>query len=234
METVLVGVPSFGDLSVEFVQSHEALMCQMVRDNYQPVTVWERRTGRCAARDSIVSLAISEGCDWLLMIDNDHVFERDVFAKLREWDEDFVVPLMMGRHFPFPLMAYQVKPFDPAKPNVCHGERLREWNEGGLTEIGSAGLGMALCRVSALAKLERPYFGNALEMEGEDVHFWQRVKDAGFKLHLDGRVSIGHLVSEPAIVTIADTLNCMETSQRIDSTDKLRARQSVKEVIQVG
>mgnify|MGYP001610854445 CR=1 FL=1 len=172
----------------------------------------------------IILTAIEGAYDWLLFIDDDHTFAPDSFDKLVSNDKDFVVPLMTGRSWPYNLMAFTYEPLDKERaPHHMLANRIYEWGNK-LMPIDTAGLGMALCRVDALAKLPRPYFDGKLDAPGEDTHFWNLVTSQGNQLWLDPTVAIGHLERFRRSVGVVDFADNIEANKMADESRIERER----------
>lgn len=127
--------------------------------------------------------------DWIWFIDDDHAFRDDVLMKLLDRDVDIVTPICLRR----------MQPFLPI-PSGMDGNFLdvAAQEPDALVEVLAAGSSGMLIRKRVLDALERPWF--ALDHRGElpvseDVNFCMRAREAGFKIHCDLGVRLGHITT---------------------------------------
>lgn len=142
-----------------------------------------------------------EQMQWVWVMGDDHTFEPDVLLHLLDRDVDVVAPLCLNRlppmdptivendHEPRGRMKYledlptsglyKLKPSDPERG--IHGETC-----------GDAGL---LIRRKVLEAIPYPWYDKRISgaVAAEDQAFVQRIKDAGFDVHIDLDVQIGHI-----------------------------------------
>jgi hypothetical protein len=149
-------------------------------------------------RNYLAKAAAEWGGDYLLWIDADHGFPQDSLIRL------------LSHHLPVVGVNQPTRTSPPRASGVSlTGEPLittREKAEAGLVEeVGFPGLAFCLVEmrvVEALRNTGEPLFENRLwgegingdESTGEDVHFFRRVRQAGFPVHVDHGLSweIGH------------------------------------------
>lgn len=127
---------------------------------------------------------------WVWVMGDDHTFDPDVVLKLLDREVDAVAPLCLNR----------LPPMDPTI--VDHGRErmkyLEELPHSGLYTLaedetcGDAGL---LLRRKVLEAIPAPWYDHRISgaVASEDQAFVQRIKDAGFKVHIDLDVKIGHI-----------------------------------------
>jgi hypothetical protein len=71
-----------------------------------------------------------------------------------------------------------------------------------LCRVDAFGFGGCLISRKVFEQTPEPWFTIDYRA-GEDIAFCKRVRDAGFKLHVDGRYSVGH-IGLPPVVSGAD------------------------------
>ena len=144
------------------------------------------------ARNRLIQTAIDQGYDRLALIDDDHKFKPDTLKRLLAHDLDIVSALYIQRAWPHrPLMFDLV---DEA------GGSLYSYLEDapGLVEKENAGMGFCVFKTEVFKRMEKPWFRLG-ELKGaedqwcDDIGFFIRAKKAGFKIHIDQTVAIGHL-----------------------------------------
>ncbi len=173
------------------------------------------------ARQLACEKALNEGFDFLMMVDDDMIFNPDTLTVLARHmqnpDVNVVNALAYGRKPPYSSCAYE------QAADGLHYNNLEGWENRGLLEVAGTGLSCCLIRTDALKVLDtfyvdklsdaekadhvklaeaqkkgRKLFGH-WELLGEDLYFCKRMKDAGLKVHCDFSMIIGH-VGEPEIV----------------------------------
>lgn len=126
--------------------------------------------------------------DWIWFIDDDHAFQHDIVLQLLARNVDIVQPVCLRRNQPFlPVAAVDGDYMD-----------IRKYGPDELVEVEHAGSSGMLIRRRVLERLEQPWFelghregdGNRVS---EDVNFCRKAKEAGFKIHVDMAVRLGHI-----------------------------------------
>ena len=125
---------------------------------------------------------------WCWLMGDDHQFQHDVVLKLLDRDVDVVIPLCLNR---FP-------PFDPTIMVSGGLKRIEDLPADGLYELadgetcGDAGM---LVRRHVLEAIGEPWYDRLRSgsLGVDDQCFVARVKSAGFKVHVDLDVRIGHM-----------------------------------------
>jgi hypothetical protein len=133
--------------------------------------------------------------EWAWIMGDDHVLPPDCLMRLLDRNVDVVVPLCVRRQPPFiPVLFKQQEAdsplgqFPPIKWSEVPSSGLHEcW------VVGSAGM---LVRRRVLEAIQDPWFEigqMATDRGDEDTHFCLKVQQAGFKIHFDADVVIGHI-----------------------------------------
>jgi len=139
-----------------------------------------------------------EDYDYILWIDSDQIFSAEVLEKLIAADKDIITPLIVTEDGSFSA-SYVIN-------NQEHAEGVRRLNEGdtrGKTEpmeVGNIGFGFTLIKKGVYEKIQYPWHGPIITENSyysEDRSFFQRAKDAGFKLWLEPTVKAWHIKSIP-------------------------------------
>lgn len=133
--------------------------------------------------------------EWAWIMGDDHILPPDCLMKLLDRGVDVVVPLCVRRQPPFiPVLFKEQQPdsplgqFPPFKWGEIPSTGLHE-----AFVVGSAGM---LIRRRVLEALADPWFEigqMATDRGDEDTHFCLKVREAGFKIHFDADVMIGHM-----------------------------------------
>lgn len=156
--------------------------------------------------NQLVEAMLLRGDDWLWILGDDHSFSPNMLNRLLAQDVDVIVPLCLMRTPPYgPVIfsGYNAYPEDMRRIPVD----LNQHPDGGLIEVHSAGSGGMLIRRNVFDKVEAPRRepGTARcwfeagqvgpHVLGEDVHFCDKARHAGVKIHCDLDVVLGHCVS---------------------------------------
>lgn len=190
---LVVGIPSRGPVHVVWAFSYANLAWPVGMDRATTLTVGEEVA---TARNNIAKNALERGAEYLFFIDDDVTipnFAAQRMMWLMENNEDWDL-----------LSGIYVTKTSPPEPLIfgteTGGGAFWDWRCGEIFPIGGCGLGCALIRVSALEKVEEPWFawkeeGDGFNKggEGEDLHFCRRLREAGGTLMADGHVLCGHI-----------------------------------------
>jgi len=153
-----------------------------------------------ASRNYLVKKALEWGAKKILFIDTDTIpfvwrngklsFDPNVIRLMMENDAEIVVaPYMLkdGRWSVFERVGDTFRP-------------MRKLELGKQIELtGGAGLGYTLFDSRVFEELDPPWFEWKTEKQkyivaGEDVPFFERAREAGFKVIVDGRIVCKHIV----------------------------------------
>lgn len=140
-----------------------------------------------------------DGCDAILTVDYDSIFEPRHLAHLMQTmmlypEIDALAAIQSSRHLPTTLFTVHGTDGDnaPAIPRTVFDNET--------TKVATAHFGLTLIRTSALKKMPKPWFHSVPSPQGdwgeghidEDISFWRKWEAAGNSLHLANRVAIGH------------------------------------------
>jgi organic radical activating enzyme len=141
-------------------------------------------------RNMIIEQALTHDCTHIMFIDDDTAPPKDIIARLLAHDKDIVTGLYVMRTYP-----HQPIIFDFAdEKGACLHHYLEDGNDG-LVPIVAAGLGACLIKIEVFKKLEKPWIRlGELEPDHwcDDIGFFRRAREAGFKAYCDQSVTVGH------------------------------------------
>lgn len=154
---------------------------------------WSIGSDRIVGRNNIVKHCLEIGSEWVMFIDDDQAFDREILMKLLAHDEMVVSSLYMQRMVPFAPVVYsgfneETKGYVPIN--------LTELPKEGLIEVHAAGTGGMLIRSEVFRALEYPWFKHSYA--SEDLVFCEEAQKAGFKIHCDLGALLGHI--SPAVI----------------------------------
>ena len=153
--------------------------------------------GSCLTRS--IEEAMSEGAKWVLTMDYDTIFDKQDLIELmdlasRHPELDAIAPIQASRTRATPLFTIR----DADKKNK--DRILREDMDAEYVEVSTAHFGLTLIKVSAIQKMERPWFMGEPGPDGrwddgrvdDDIYFWNQFEKAGNRLAIACRVPVGH------------------------------------------
>lgn len=162
-----------------------------------PNSIRDWYLGLCVPRNynDAIKTTLEFAKEWLWILDDDHVFPRELLLNLLERDVDIACPLYVRR----------CPPFKPVLHADAKGEfRRYDWDylngKSGLVDItadGSAPTGGMLIRRRVLEKLQYPWFESGKidpELGSWDIWFCEKARQAGFKIYVDTDNTIGHIM----------------------------------------
>lgn len=140
-------------------------------------------------RNEIIREALRTGAQWIFFLDDDLQFERDILLKLLSRNLDAVVGLSLQRKVPFAPLAYKSQDGSGKATQLNLTPDMK-----GLIEIDSSTAGGLLVKRKVFEKMKDPWFLSGQVSEaGEDFYFCMKLREAGFKLHLDTDTMLGHI-----------------------------------------
>lgn len=158
-------------------------------------TVVVRMSGSSPARNRNlgIELCLREGCTHLFFLDDDMVFAPDTLMRLLQHaDRDVVSALCLSRDAPHrPVLSRTLE-------RGAYQPLYLRPGDYGLRDVANCGFGCVVIRAEVFRALEQPWVRLG-EMEHDlwtdDLGFFHRVREAGFRLWCDFDVHVGHHVN---------------------------------------
>lgn len=154
------------------------------------------------ARNLLADLAIAQGCEYLFILDADHLITSNTLPLLMESKQEAMVSgLICKRQYPYPQVVW-LKSLDGKYITV------ELPMDGTLAEVGVCPFGCTLINIAKLKKLQKPYFRDTCKpstITGElknfrsDINLSEAFREAGEKVWVDQRVLVGHLGSKKVV-----------------------------------
>lgn len=137
-------------------------------------------------RNKLVRLAIEDGCNKILFVDDDVVVSPGSLLKLTQHSVPIVAGVVARKSYPHDLMIYKDGP---------DGKRYIPKLEQELFEIDSAATSMMCVDRSVFKQLPEPWFKWGGETGGmtEDIFFCWKCKTNGIRIYCDPTIIGGHL-----------------------------------------
>lgn len=153
---------------------------------------WALGNDIASGRNNLVRRSLELGSEWILFLDDDHVFPNDLLVRLLEADKDIVSGLYLRRGVPMTPVAFSHRtPGNTYMPIV-----LPELPKEGLLKVHAAGAGALLIRSEVFRAIGDPWFehGRVGEWDAsEDIIFCEKANEAGFEVFVDLEARLGHL-----------------------------------------
>ena len=145
-------------------------------------------------RNNIVDLAIANGCDYVLMLDDDMVIPPDLFKRLKAHNKDVIGCLYYQRGGAYhPVIMKQLNKKDGLKgiEFINHFDPILQ--QPGLHKInGVIGGGCMLFKTDVFRKIQQPYFWID-GIVGTDVHICNQLMEAKVDIWVDTSIELGHV-----------------------------------------
>ena len=204
---ILIAVPTFENITPDTFKALWDLDKGDHKCDFQFVRGYDCAT----ARNRIAQLAIDEGYDAVLMVDNDVTPPRNALLDLLSHDVGFVSGYYLHRnadnmpgantcvcrlHQPNGELYFNY----PLESEYTGEElHLMAANQRFLLEVHGGGMGCALVKTDVFRKLDYPWFDwvnyadDNRGMLSEDLFFCEKMRMAGIPRYVDTRVACGHL-----------------------------------------
>lgn len=191
--TVMVGIPSFGMVSTYFMQTVAAMQYPLVTSKVENVVLNKKIDD---ARNEIVEEALRQGAQYIFWLDDDVVTPGDSFLKLYRHQKDIVNGVYWSKS-------------NPSMPLLFRGHLegpYWDWHVGDFIEIDAAGNGLTLVKTDVYRKIQKelgePWYSvdyasfPGLTKGGanntEDLYFYWKARQAGYKIYADTSVQGMH------------------------------------------
>ena len=221
--TVLICEPSIGTINFK---AHEA-MCDVIASvkDYEHVSnykFFKSCLGKLMvaySREKFAEYAVNAGFDYIMFMDDDHVWPKDIFQRLEKHikEYDIVAPLCVQRAYPYYPVIYKSEfkqQGDKIAWNNTKYVELKDINRGDLvTDADAIGFGCANIKVELFKKVPRPWFFSMVPI-GEDILFCMRAKQTvQAKILVDTNVEAPHL-KDMEVAMFDDYLRCKAEMER--------------------
>lgn len=133
-------------------------------------------------RQNLIIEAIKAQADYVLWLDTDMRFPKDLVDRLHAHGKDAVACNYSTRRLPCKPVAFA--------DETCKSLVYTKHDSTGLQEIYATGMGAMLERVEIYKKLPLPFFSigysqSAQDFFGEDIYHAHKLREAGVKLYVD-------------------------------------------------
>lgn len=206
---LLIGIPSGGTQKTLFSQSF--MNCYNYTSQFTDINISIRieiAPYICRNRCEIVEVALENGHDFVLFLDNDMMIPPETIVRLLQHDVDVVTTNYVTKNIPARFMA------------VLENTMIKTGDQTGLEQVDLAPTGTMLIKTDVFRKIKKPFFFVAPKAEtisdamakflkeeydwlpcsaGEDYWFCHLCKLAGIKVWIDHDLSriVSHIGDYP-------------------------------------
>lgn len=163
------------------------------RPDCEVLQIFARGQSPAKNRNNIIKAALEHNCTHILFIDDDMAFQPDSLLRLVMHDVDVVSGLYYFRGYPNYPVIFDARQNDGKCQRVALTEDVK-----GLMEVINCGFGFVLVKTEIFKSIPEPWLtlGEIEKDEWcDDIPFFNKVKDAGFKIYCDFDVWVGHMAS---------------------------------------
>ena len=209
-DRICIGIPCYAGVSAETLEDYMRFAYHIGRryQNYDFFLAIKSKSEQFRARNAIVEVAISLACDWLLMLDDDHILETtgypgdpktgaeayNFLEKLLNHNVDIVGPVYYQR-------GGGGKPVVMDENEAGDPYFISDFDLGHcLEERAVQGGGCILINMRVFDKIKSPWFEPEFVF-GTDIQICKKAREAGFKVYNDSSIEIGHVVNERTVIT---------------------------------
>lgn len=156
--------------------------------------VWRFGHHIAQSTNALIDAMYERDADWLWIMGDDHAFSPGLLLGLLDRDVEIVAPLCLMRNPPYRPVAFDFAPDENDSVRV----NLDDHPEGGLIKVKSVGSAGLLVRREVFDFIPQPWFEAGRGMTavvGEDLNFCDKARDAGFDIHVDLDLSLGHCLT---------------------------------------
>jgi len=208
-EKVFIGIPCYQNVAAQTLEDYMRFAYHIGRrmPEYDFYLGVKTKTEQFRARNAIVHHARDIGCDWILMIDDDHIINinedsgkpgkgaecYDFLRKLLEHNVDIVGPTYYQR-------GGTSKPVTMKKRGAGFTFMDDSDLTGGLQKVAVQGGGCILIRMSVFDTLKQPWF-EPEHTYGTDIQICKAAAEQGFGVYTDSSIELGHVWEQRVIIS---------------------------------
>jgi 2-polyprenyl-3-methyl-5-hydroxy-6-metoxy-1,4-benzoquinol methylase len=201
---VLIGIPGFHGIVPRAQKALLSLLfwCGRRMPDYEFCVEIVTKREQFRARNLLITAAVSEQCDYLLMLDDDMIPPPDLVQQLLAHQKPVVGCLYWqrgGSYHPVIMREYTLKG-DLKKFKFLDASDPIITEKPGLHPVDIIGGGCMFFDVKVFEQLLKPYFWWEHEL-GTDISICFRLREAGIPIHVDTSIEIPHVDDEGSLIT---------------------------------
>lgn len=172
-------VPVRDTVHSKFAYCLSDLTSHLVKSNIEYSLFFQNGSVLPEQRNVLADSAIKAKCDFILWIDSDMVFPKNLYQKLSAHNTDVIACTYSTRTKPYRNVAFLNNNFN---------DRLGA--SVGLHKVSSVGMGLMLTNIEVYRNIRKPWFVFEYSEEynsylGEDIYFCQNLINNGYEIYID-------------------------------------------------
>ena len=183
---LLIAIPSFDTMRVEFVRSLMGLTEKLHAEGvWHEVKILDGTLVHIA-RDRLAKHAVNNEFTEVLWLDADMVFAPEIYEDLAMNGKDMICGSFISRHSPYVSCLFK---------SLLPAERITEWGSDPF-RVAGCGFGCVLMKTQVLKDVLERHDGRCFipdDKLGEDLAFCLRANRCGYQIWCDPTVRIGHV-----------------------------------------
>ena len=183
---LLIAIPSFDTMRVEFVRSLMGLTEKLHAEGvWHEVKILDGTLVHIA-RDRLAKHAVNNEFTEVLWLDADMVFAPKIYEDLAMNGKDMICGSFISRHSPYVSCLFK---------SLLPAERITEWGSDPF-HVAGCGFGCVLMKTQVLKDVLERHDGRCFipdDKLGEDLAFCLRANRCGYQIWCDPTVRIGHV-----------------------------------------
>lgn len=207
---ICIGIPCFQSCDFQVLEDYMRFAYHLGRrcPEHDFLLAVKGKSEQFRARNAIVKAALQQNCDYLLMLDDDHIIDisqSTVPTSTYDFLRDMVFSMeQCGNIGVLGALYYQrggdvlpviMHEHPDGTPYFYHPMEVT----GGMQQVAVTGGGCTLIRMSVFDKIDEPWFAPEHEF-GTDIQLCKQVRKAGWEVWCDTGIVIGHLRMEREII----------------------------------
>jgi len=228
---VVIGIPCYRTFPAETEEDYMRLMYHLGRraQHLDFFLAIKRKSEQFRARNAITEAALQVGADYLWMLDDDHVLD---WQQGPNFSTNYDIPTKLIQHLENDPEMGICGALYWQRGAECKPVLMKEGKEGGyywmredeirreLQPVAVSGGGCIMIKTAIFDRIKAPWFEAELDM-GTDIQICEKARRAGYTVYCDTSLQIGHVTSEPLIITpLNRTKISMENARKYAGGDK--------------
>lgn len=219
---LFIGCPTYGKADMAFAfDSVGDLVWTIARKHPEIEQMWMQRdvrTYRQEARQGIVTEAKKVGATHLLMLDDDHVFNGEVFSKIwssmqeKPEERQVISALYFTRGLPCAPCIF--------KRTGQGTVPIYYYPKDELMQVDVVGFGFILFDMRVFERINPPWFNLSMGF-GEDAAFCERLTLAGMQPWVHTGAQVGHILEQPYVLTEGDFFRYRQQQEALSGQEQV-------------
>ena len=206
--TLIIGIPSRGKVSTEFMMS----LIQLFNPLNMVITyVIQKGMLPAEAREAITKYALKAGAKYIFFVDDDMLLPPDTLYRLNQRMQTLPDAAIVSG-----IYSSKFEPVEPFVYKKFGTGAYWDFKKDAVEQVWAVGAGCLLVNLEYVKKMKEPYWldeygeiNGRPTFLGQDINFCHKIqKEAGGKVYIDSAINCGHQdINSGRIFHIPDTCN---------------------------